>query len=67
MTVTETNTVKQDGVVIDLVEGLLDAAFGLDAAVTLGLVEDYDFTQLQSQLLQLAKEAGGIAQAARAD
>ena len=53
--------VGQDSVIVDLVERLLDTTFGLDAAVTLGLVEDYDFAELQSRLMAFSKEVGRIA------
>jgi len=53
--------VGQDRVIVDLVERLLDTTFGLDAAVTLGLVEDYDFAELQSRLMEFSSEVGRIA------
>ena len=53
--------VGQDRVIVDLVERLLDTTFGLDAAVTLGLVEEYDFAELQSRLMDFSREVGTIA------
>jgi hypothetical protein len=61
MTITEPEAVKQDSVILDLVERLLDTTFGLDAAVTVGLVEEYDFDLLQSQLQDFSKDAARIA------
>ena len=42
---------KHNAVILNLVEGLYDLAVDLDAAVTVGLAEDYDFALLQSQLM----------------
>jgi hypothetical protein len=53
--------VGQDSVIVELVERLLDTTFGLDAAVTLGLIEDYDFAELQSRLMEFSEEVGKIA------
>lgn len=56
-----------DSVIVDLVERLLDTTFGLDAAVTLGLVEDYDFAELQSRLMEFSREVGRLAHDRRSD
>jgi hypothetical protein len=61
MTIKDLEPLKQDAVILDLVERLLDSAFGLDVAVTVGLVDEYDFDSLQSQLLACSKDAGRIA------
>lgn len=61
MTNTTLQESKNDEVILNLVEGLYDLAIELDAAVTVGLVEDYDFTQLQSQLMEFSKDAGSVA------
>lgn len=52
---------KHNAVILNLVEGLYDLAVDLDAAVTVGLAEDYDFALLQSQLVEFSKDAGRVA------
>jgi hypothetical protein len=52
---------KHSTVILDLVEGLYDLAVDLDAAVTVGLAEDYDFALLQSQLMEFSRAAGRVA------
>jgi hypothetical protein len=61
MTHTALEESKKVEAILNLVDGLYDLAFELDAAVTVGLVEDYDFALLQSQLMEFSKDAGGVA------
>ena len=56
---------KHNAVILNLVEGLYDLAVDLDAAVTVGLAEDYDFALLQSQLVEFSKDAGRVAHRAQ--
>lgn len=58
---------KHNAVILNLVEGLYDLAVDLDAAVTVGLAEDYDFTLLQSQLMEFSKDAGSVAHRVQGD
>jgi hypothetical protein len=61
MTIKDPEALEQDAVILDLVERLLDSAVDLDVAVTIGVVEEYDFDSLQSQLLACSRDAGRIA------
>jgi len=61
MTDTTDEAHKHDPAILDLAARLLDAARTLNFAVKAGMVEEYDFQLLQSELQELYKDAGKIA------
>jgi len=55
------STHQNDAAILDLAARLLDTATGLDFAVKAGMVPDYNFQTLQSQLQEMYRDAGRIA------
>jgi len=56
-----TMTTSHDAAILDLADRLLDTARGLQASVTAGMVDDFDFQLLQSELQDFYRNAGRIA------
>ena len=52
---------QQDAAILDLAVRLLDTARSLNFAVKAGMVEDYDFQLLRSELEEYYQDAGRIA------
>jgi hypothetical protein len=52
---------KHDAEILDLAARLLDTATGLDFAAKAGMIEEYNFHMLQSQLQDMYRDAGRIA------
>lgn len=52
---------QQDAAILDLAVRLLDTARSLNFAVKAGMVEEYDFQLLRSELEEYYKDAGRIA------
>ena len=52
---------QQDAAILDLAVRLLDTARSLNLAVKAGMVEEYDFQLLRSELEEYYKDAGRIA------
>lgn len=61
MTDTTDEAYKHDAAIHDLAVRLLDTARTLNFAVKAGMVQEYDFQLLQSELQELYKDAGRIA------